>query len=86
MKLFCPLLLLFTLLCGVTTERSVAQMAPLLTRAWDNDRSGWNRNETVLTQAAVKAKSGGASTATAGGRPGRSGAAPGKVPRSSRDT
>src|SRR3984957_5276383 len=56
MKLFRPLLLLVTLLSGVTTERSVAQMAPLLTRAWDNDRSGWNRNETVLTQAAVKAK------------------------------
>jgi hypothetical protein len=31
-------------------------MAPLLTRAWDNHRSGWNQHETVLTQANVKAK------------------------------
>jgi len=31
-------------------------MAPLLTRAWDNHRSGWNQNETTLTQANVKAK------------------------------
>ncbi len=31
-------------------------MVPLLTRAWDNDRSGWNRGETVLTQAHVRAK------------------------------
>jgi hypothetical protein len=56
MKTFSPILLFFTLLCGATMEPSTAQMAPLLTRAWDNDRSGWNRNETVLTQAGVKAK------------------------------
>ena len=31
-------------------------MAPLLTRAWDNHRSGWNQQETVLTQANVKAQ------------------------------
>jgi hypothetical protein len=30
-------------------------MTPVLTRAYDNDRTGWNPNETLLTQANVKA-------------------------------
>ncbi len=33
-----------------------AQMVPVLTRAYDNDRSGANLQETILTQASVKAK------------------------------
>jgi hypothetical protein len=54
-------LLPISLLCVALLTLSAAAlaqstMAPLLTRAWDNDRSGWNRNETVLTQASVKAK------------------------------
>jgi hypothetical protein len=31
-------------------------MAPVLTRSYDNNRTGWNRNETVLTQANVRAR------------------------------
>ncbi len=31
-------------------------MAPVLTRSYDNNRSGWNRNETVLAQANVRAQ------------------------------
>ena len=33
-----------------------AQMVPVLTRAYDNDRSGANSQETTLTQASIKAK------------------------------
>ena len=33
-----------------------AQMVPVLTRAYDNERSGANLQETILTQASVKAK------------------------------
>jgi hypothetical protein len=45
------------LTCGFA-RLALAQstMAPLLTRAWDNDRSGWNRAEKVLTQANVTAR------------------------------
>src|ERR1700689_4249325 len=53
MKTFIALLSIFAFaVCsaGQTT------MAPLLTRAWDNHRSGWNQQETVLTQANVKAQ------------------------------
>jgi hypothetical protein len=49
--------LVLCLTCGFA-RLALAQstMVPLLTRAWDNDRSGWNRAETVLTQANVTAK------------------------------
>src|ERR1700683_2914869 len=49
--------LVLSLTCGFA-RLALAQstMVPLLTRAWDNDRSGWNRAETVLTQANVTAK------------------------------
>src|ERR1700732_4416037 len=33
-----------------------AQMVPILTRAYDNDRSGANLHESILTQASVTAK------------------------------
>jgi hypothetical protein len=45
-------------LCLWISQSTWAQsaMVPLLTRGWDNDRSGWNRGETVLTQANVKTR------------------------------
>lgn len=57
MKLFL-LTLFISMALWATMDQCVAQstMAPLLTRAWENDRSGWNRNETVLTQANVTTK------------------------------
>jgi hypothetical protein len=49
--------LILCVACGVARLAwAQSAMVPLLTRAWDNDRSGWNRAETVLTQASVKAK------------------------------
>jgi hypothetical protein len=47
--------LLCVLACAASAPAQ-STMAPLLTRAWDNHRSGWNQQETVLTQANVKAK------------------------------
>ncbi|HVT97647.1 MAG TPA: hypothetical protein VHE33_09080 [Acidobacteriaceae bacterium] len=44
------------LLFATSLAAAQSTMAPLLTRAWDNHRSGWNQHETVLTQANVKAK------------------------------
>ena len=44
------------LLPVVPACRAQSTMVPVLTRAYDNDRSGWNRQETILTQANVKAK------------------------------
>jgi hypothetical protein len=48
--------LLSILLLAASAAQAQSTMAPLLTRAWDNHRSGWNQNETTLTQANVKAK------------------------------
>jgi hypothetical protein len=53
-RLFSISLLALSALSATALAQST--MAPLLTRAWDNDRSGWNQHETVLTQANVKAK------------------------------
>ncbi len=35
---------------------ALAQLPPVTTRAFDNDRSGWNPNETILSQASITAK------------------------------
>lgn len=43
-------------LCSALPFASAQQMQPWLTRSLDNSRSGWNDQETVLTQASVKAK------------------------------
>lgn len=43
-------------LLAVSGASAQSTMTPLLTRAWDNHRSGWNPNEKVLTQANVKAR------------------------------
>jgi hypothetical protein len=51
-----PLSLPGIVLFAVSLAGAQSTMAPLLTRAWDNHRSGWNQHETVLTQASVKAK------------------------------
>jgi hypothetical protein len=48
--------LLSLLLLAPSVAPAQPSMAPLLTRAWDNDRSGWNQHETTLTQANVKAR------------------------------
>ena len=48
--------LAIVLLLAAASAPAQSTMAPLLTRAWDNGRSGWNRNETTLTQANIKAK------------------------------
>jgi hypothetical protein len=45
-----------TTLVVTTSVAAQSTMVPLLTRAWDNDRSGWNQHETTLTQANVKAR------------------------------
>ena len=47
---------LLSVLAFTASAPAQSTMAPLLTRAWDNHRSGWNQQETVLTQANVKAK------------------------------
>ncbi len=47
---------LLSVLAFAASAPAQSTMAPLLTRAWDNHRSGWNQQETVLTQANVKAK------------------------------
>jgi hypothetical protein len=47
---------LLSVLAFAGSASAQSTMAPLLTRAWDNYRSGWNQQETVLTQANVKAK------------------------------
>ena len=47
---------LLSVLGFAASAAAQSTMAPLLTRAWDNHRSGWNQQETVLTQANVKAK------------------------------
>src|SRR6202167_3567203 len=47
---------LLSVLAFAASAPAQSTMAPLLTRAWDNHRSGWNQHETVLTQANVKAK------------------------------
>lgn len=39
---------------AATQAAPQSTMVPLLTRAWDNDRTGWNQHETILTQANVK--------------------------------
>jgi hypothetical protein len=44
------------LLAFAASAPAQSTMAPLLTRAWDNHRSGWNQQEAVLTQANVKAR------------------------------
>jgi len=50
-------LLIFTLLfAAINTCVAQSTMVPVVTRAYDNNRTGWNPNETVLTQANVKAK------------------------------
>jgi hypothetical protein len=57
MKRFQVAALILGIACGAAELASAqSTMVPLLTRAWDNDRSGWNRQETVLTQANVTAK------------------------------
>jgi hypothetical protein len=57
MKLSRPGLLILTLLISVS-ESCIAQstMVPWLTRSADNSRSGWNSQETVLTQTSVGTK------------------------------
>ena len=47
---------LLSVLAFAASAPAQSTMAPLLTRAWDNHRSGWNQQETVLTQANVKAQ------------------------------
>ncbi len=47
---------LLSVIAFAASAPAQSTMAPLLTRAWDNHRSGWNQQETVLTQANVKAK------------------------------
>ena len=47
---------LLSVLLLASSAAAQSTMAPLLTRAWDNDRSGWNQHETVLTQASIKSK------------------------------
>ncbi len=47
---------LLSVLAFTASAAAQSTMAPLLTRAWDNHRSGWNQQETILTQANVKAR------------------------------
>lgn len=48
---------LIAVLCLIVTSvASAQQMQPWLTRTGDNARSGWNSNETVLTQQSVRTK------------------------------
>jgi hypothetical protein len=47
---------LLSVLAFAASAPAQSTMAPLLTRAWDNHRSGWNQQETVLTQANVRAQ------------------------------
>ena len=58
MKRYQPTLLTIIWLLVTTVELCAAQstMVPWLTRSADNSRSGWNRQETQLTQAAVMSK------------------------------
>ncbi|MFZ0745978.1 MAG: hypothetical protein WAM85_16325 [Terracidiphilus sp.] len=53
----CRLFIIVPLLAIAVTTFSVAQstMVPVVTRAYDNDRTGWNPHETILSQASVKA-------------------------------
>lgn len=56
MKLRPPRVVIIGIL-GAAVETCAAQsMAPILTRAYDNARTGWNQKETVLTQANVSAR------------------------------
>lgn len=50
------LILLASVLIAFSGAGAQSTMAPLITRAWDNHRSGWNQGEKVLTQANVKAR------------------------------
>jgi hypothetical protein len=50
------LLFLFLALGGSCATFAQSSMQPWLTRSADNARSGWNSNETVLTQALVRSK------------------------------
>jgi len=48
--------ILFALLLLVSLNSGAQSMTPWLTHSFDNSRSGWNPNETQLTQAAIATK------------------------------
>ena len=57
MKLSCLSLLICTCLLAASGNCwPQTTMVPWLTRAADNSRSGWNQNETQLSQASVTTK------------------------------
>ena len=47
---------ILAILCLTTLPLTAQKMAPWLTRSADNTRSGWNAQETKLTQASVSTK------------------------------